>query len=476
MSNVDLLSKTIQELAPLIKGGKLSPVELVQAELEHIQAMQPSVNAFITVAADRAMAMAKEREREVREGKYRGPLHGIPFGAKDSIMSAGVRTTGGSKILKDWVPGLNEGAVAIDRSEAAGAILIGKENCREFASGADGINPHYGNIHNPWDLNRSPGGSSSGSGASVGSLQTFFSFGTDNGGSVRIPAALCGAVGFKTTYGRIPHRGAMPPWNPNDHVCPLTRSVWDAGLVLQVVAGYDDMDPTTVPVPVPDYTQAMVRDVRGLTMGIPSNFYFDNVDPQVEASVRKAITVLESLGVKSKPVTIGLMDLLGGGGLPGGNADGLVFHEEWIRTRSQDYTDTVAHRFLGAQFDSALDVAKLMRFRRLLKMEFAKVMREVDFILTPTIPTVAPIAGAPVEPGRGVARNTGPTNQTGSPSLTVPCGFNTDGLPIGVQFIGRPFEEDLVLRVGHQYEMAAKHKRVIAPSVLLHSRQTLAKN
>ena len=473
MSNLELLSKTISEVAPRIRDKTLSPVELITAELEHIQTVSSSVNSFITVLADQALEAARKAETEISRGQYRGPLHGIPYGVKDSILTPGIKSTGGSKILADFVP--EEGTPLVSMMEEAGAILLGKENLREFASGGNGYNPHYGQIHNPWGLDRIPGGSSSGSGASVGSLQTFASLGTDAGGSVRIPASLCGVVGLKATHGRISLRGALPPYMSVDHIGPITRSVRDCALVLQAIAGYDDLDPTSMPVPVPDYVADLERDIKGLTVGIPTNYYFDRMDPEVQEAVQKAIGVLQELGVTTKPVTINYMGYMG----IGANAEGLVYHEKWLRTRFKDYTPTVSYRMVPGQFGRAIDVAKGMQLRRLLKQEFARVMREVDFLVTPTLPIVAyPIDAetitiqgekisvqGPGVPERTLVRFTAPSNQVGVPSLTVPCGFNSEGMPIGVQFIGRPFQEELILRVGHHYETASPRELVIPPPV-----------
>ena len=473
MSDLDLLSKTISEVSEEIRNKNLSPVELVTAELEHIDKMRVPVNSFITVLADQALEAARKAETEISRGQYKGPLHGIPFAVKDNITTAGIKTTVGSKILADWIP--DEDATVVTKMREAGAILMGKENLCEFASGPTGYNPHYGNIHNPWDLDRISGGSSGGSGASVGSLQTFVSFGTDAGGSVRIPATLCGMVGFKQTHGRVSLRGALPPFSSSDHIAPVTRSVRDSALALQAVAGYDDLDPTSVPVPVPDYLAGLEESIRGLTMGIPTNHYFDLVDSEVEAAVQKAMGVLQELGVQVKPVTINYMEHRGAGA----NAEGLVFHEKWLRTRAKDYDPEVFYRMIPGIFGRATDVAKGQKLRRLLKQEFARVLREVDFIVSPTTPIVAFPIGAetvtvkgkeiqvkgPGVPSRTLGRNTAPTNQVGLPSLTVPCGFNSEGMPIGVQFIGRPFQEELILRVGHHYEMASPREKVIPPPV-----------
>ena len=473
MSNLELLSQTISDVAPHIRSKAVSPVELVTAELEHIERLRPTINSFITVLDERALQRAKELEAALARGEYRGPLHGIPFAVKDNITTAGVKTTAGSKILADFVP--QEDAPVVTRMQEAGAILIGKENMHEFALGPTTINPHYGNVRNPWNLERIPGGSSGGSGANVASLQTFTSFGTDAGGSVRIPASLCGVVGLKATYGRISLRGCLPTGNwSSDHIGPLTRSVRDCATVLQAVAGYDDLDPSSVPVPVPDYVGGLEHDIKGLVMGIPTNHYFDQVDPEVEATVRRSMTQLEEMGMNVKEVTIKGLEHMGVLRRMW-MVEALAYHERFMRTRPGDYGKDVFYRILPSQFYRAIDYAKALRLRRFLKEQFAQVMHEVDFLISPTIPITAfPIeaetvaikgvktaVAGPGVPSMVLTQNTGPSNLTGVPSLTVPCGFSSEGLPIGLQFIGRPFQEELILRVAHHYEMASPRKVVI---------------
>lgn len=474
MSNSELLSKTISEISVEIQKKSLSPVDLIEAQIQHIEYTRHSTNSFITLLYDEAKSAAKKAEEDIATGKYKGPLHGIPFGVKDNLTTAGIRTTAGSVILSDWIP--EQDATVVAKMKEAGAILIGKENLCEFASGPTGYNPHYGNIHNPWDLNRISGGSSGGSGANVASFQTFVSFGTDAGGSVRIPASLCGLVGMKQTHGLVSLRGVLPPFSSVDHVGPITRCVQDSAMALQVIAGYDDLDPTSVPVSIPDYSAKLGKGLKGLVMGIPTNHYFDLVDNEVESITHKAIQELRALGVTVKEITINHIDHIGAGV----NAEALVFHENWLRTRSDEYDPEVYYRTLPGLFARGIDVAKGLRLRRLLKMEFARVLREVDFIVTPTIPIVAfpigsdtvDIKGEPVQvkgpgvPSKLLARNTSPTNQVGFPSITVPCGVNSENLPVGVQFIGRPFEESLILQVGYQYEQSASHWKTMIPTLV----------
>ena len=295
MADTALLKLTIAELASKIKGKKgVSPVELTEAALAQADRLQPTLNAFITILHEQARRQAREQEAALMRGQYRGPLHGIPIGIKDNIATAGIRTTVGSKVLADHVP--QEDAYVVSRCKEAGAIIIGKENLEEFAAGSTSNNLHYGAVHNPWNLDHIPGGSSGGGGANVAACVTFASLGTDLGGSVRGPANFCGVVGLKQTFGRVSQRGLLVTSFNGDHIGPITRSVRDSALLLQAIAGYDPLEPSTVPVPVPDFSALLGRELRGLRMGIPTNYYFDLIDPQVETAVRQAISALKLSG------------------------------------------------------------------------------------------------------------------------------------------------------------------------------------
>ena len=283
MPNVDLLRMTISELAPMIQNKEVSPVELTEAALAEADRLQPTLNSFITILHERAMAQAQESEAEISLGNYRGPLHGIPMGLKDNLATAGITTTVGSKVLANHVP--DDDAEVIVRCRDAGAIFLGKENLEEFAAGATSNNPHYGAVHNPWGLDHIPGGSSGGGGANVAAGVTFASLGTDLGGSVRLPGTFCGVVGLKQSYGLVSQRGLMVTSFNGDHIGPMTRSVADSALVLQVLAGNDPLDPSTVPVPVPDYSAFLGKSLKGLKMGVPSNHYFDLLDGEVESAI-----------------------------------------------------------------------------------------------------------------------------------------------------------------------------------------------
>ena len=461
MSGTELLKLTISELAPRIKAREVSPVEVTEAALSQADRLQPTLGSFITVMHDEAMSQARELEAALARGDYRGPLHGIPIGIKDNIATGGVRTTVGSKVLADHVP--DEDAHVVALCKEAGAIILGKENLEEFAAGVTSNNPHYGAVHNPWALDHVPGGSSGGGGANVAACVTFASLGTDLGGSVRLPGTFCGVVGLKQTFGRVSQRGLMVTSFNGDHIGPLTRSARDSALMLQAIAGYDPLDPSTVPVPVSDYTAAIGSSLNGLKMGIPSNHYFDMLDPEVEAAVLQAIAALEELGVESREVELPTVSYAGAARVAG-MADSVVTHEPYIESHRQDYSPDTLYRTLAGQFVLGRDYSKALKVQRMIKEDHARVLLDVDFLVAPTAPVAAPrideatitLGGAVHRvrgPGSGIiSRNTSPSNVTGLPAITVPCGFTQAGLPIGLQLIGRPFEEGLLLQLAHGYE------------------------
>jgi aspartyl-tRNA(Asn)/glutamyl-tRNA(Gln) amidotransferase subunit A len=461
MPNEALLDLTISELAPRIASREVSPVEVTEAALARADRLQPKLNSFITLLHERALARARELESELASGKYRGPLHGIPIGIKDNIATRGIRTTVGSLVLSDSVP--ENDARVVTLCEEAGAIVLGKENLEEFAAGATSNNPHYGAVHNPWGLDHIPGGSSGGGGANVAAGVTFASLGTDLGGSVRLPGTFCGVVGLKQTFGRVSQRGLLVTSFNGDHIGPMTRSVSDSALVLQAIAGYDPLDPSTVPVPVPDYLEKLSWDLSGLKAGVPSNYFFDLIDPEVESSVRNAIFALQELGVEVREVKLPNMEYVGA--LRAASlADGVVTHEPYLTSDREKYGPDVVNRTIAGQFVLGRDYSKALKVQRLIKEEYARVLQDVDFLVTPTAPVAAPridathitIQGETHRvrgPGSGViSRNTSPMNGNGLPAITVPCGFSGIRLPIGIQFIGRPFDEGLLFQVAAGYE------------------------
>jgi aspartyl-tRNA(Asn)/glutamyl-tRNA(Gln) amidotransferase subunit A len=474
MADAALLKLTIAELVAKIKGKEVSPVELTEAALAQADRLQPRLNSFITILHEQARRQAREQEAALMRGQYRGPLHGIPIGIKDNIATAGIRTTVGSKVLAEHVP--SEDAYVVSRCKEAGAIIIGKENLEEFAAGSTSNNLHYGAVHNPWNLDHIPGGSSGGGGANVAACVTFASLGTDLGGSVRGPANFCGVVGLKQTFGRVSQRGLLVTSFNGDHIGPITRSVRDSALLLQALAGYDPLEPSTVPVPVPDFSALLGRELRGLRMGIPTNYYFDLIDPQVETAVRQAISALENLGVEAREVALPSMRYAGALRIAG-MADSVVTHEPYLATHRHDYGPTVLYRTLAGQFVLGRDYSKALKVQRLIKEEYARVLQDVDVLVTPAAPVAAwridtetvvlhGTTYAVRGPGAGMtARCTSPSNATGLPAMSIPCGFTSAGLPIGLQLIGRPFDEARLFQIAHGYEAVSPSRNRRPPLV-----------
>ncbi len=460
MSASDLEWLSVAEAARLISTRKLSPVELTEASLGRIERLEDRLNAFITVTPDDALKASKAAADEIANGAYRGPLHGVPIALKDIFGLADVRMTAGSKILAENV--VPEDAEATSRMKAAGAIILGKLNLHEFAFGATGVNPHYGSARNPWDTERITGGSSSGSAAAVASGECSAALGTDTGGSVRIPASLCGIVGLKPTYGRVSKRGVLPLSWSLDHVGPMTRTVEDAAIVLQRIAGHDVSDPSSADEPVPHYREALGDGVRGLRVGIPKQFFFENVDAEVENAVRSAIRLLEEMGAIVIEVEAPLISEIPGALTAIMLPEALAYHQPWMRERPEDYGDDVRYRLeLGATYP-AVQYVQAQRLRRKAVQTWRNhVFSQVDLIATPT----TPIAASRIEEGDlqvtfNLIRFTNPFNFLGVPALSIPCGFTNEGLPIGLQLVGRWWEEATVLRAGHAFEQATDwHKR-----------------
>ncbi len=452
--SADLSVLTLAEAARLIQRGELSAVALTEAYLDRIKAIEPAVNAFITVTGEEALATARGADKEIKGGTYRGPLHGIPLAVKDLFDTAGIRTTSGSKILSGYVPDADSGAV--ERLKAAGAVLLGKLNLHEFACGATGVNPHYGPARNPWDTERVTGGSSSGSGASVAAGECLAALGTDTGGSIRIPASLCGITGLKPTFGRVTRRGVLPLSWSLDHVGPMARTAEDCAIVLQAVAGHDPEDPSSADEPVPDYAAALGGGARGMRIGIPRQFFFESLDPEVESAVRAAIGTLESLGAELSEVSLPHIAeapaALSAMMLP----EALAYHQRWMAERAGDYGDDVRYRLeLGASY-SAVQYVQAQRFREMIVSEWRDdVFGSVDLLAMPTTMITAPLIEAgDLQATFRLIRNTNPLNLLGVPAISLPCGFTQGGLPIGLQLAGRWWDEATVLRAAHAYQGA----------------------
>jgi aspartyl-tRNA(Asn)/glutamyl-tRNA(Gln) amidotransferase subunit A len=463
---VDLTALTIAEAARQIARKQLSPVELTQAALERISTLNQRLNAFITVLGDQALTTAQVAEREMMSGQKRGPLHGIPIALKDLCATKGVRTTAGSKILRDYIP--TDDATVTLRLAEAGTILLGKLHMNEFAYGPDGDNAHYGRVYNPWNLECITGGSSSGSGAGVAASLCLGALGTDTGGSIRIPSALCGIAGIKPTYGRVSRYGIMPLCWSLDHVGPMAKTVEDVALLLQSMAGYDVKDPTSAQRPVPDYVAALSGDVRGLRLGIPQEYFFDMLDPEVEHAVRQAVEVMQGSGASVHEVSWPSLRYATLAALIIVLAEASAFHDSWIRTRSQDYHPDVALRLKWGLLLPASAYLKAQRLRTLMCRDVAQLWRQVDVLVTPATMMAAPRPGEmqirlnhrQMSTREAILRLMRPFNLTGLPAISVPCGFTTTGLPIGLQIAGKPFDEATVLRLAHAYEQATDwHRR-----------------
>ena len=465
MGGQDLRELTLAEVASLVRRKEASPVELAEGYLRRIEALNPSLNAYVTVAADEAMRSARQAEDGVARGLELGPLHGVPLAIKDLFATRGLRTTGGSKILADWVP--DEDAYVVTRLRQAGAILLGKLNMHEWAVGATTINPHFGATANPWDTTRIPGGSSGGSAVAVAAALCAGSLGSDTAGSIREPSSLCGTVGLKPTYGLVSLRGVLPLSWSLDHVGPMTRTVEDAALLMEVIAGYDAQDPSSVERPVVKYGDALRGGVRGLRLGLPRNYFFDEADPEVVAAVRRAASLLEAEGAHVTEIDVPGVEQAFAVGLPVLVAEAAAYHEKYLQERPGDYGDDALALLRGGQAQTAVEYIKAQRARIEFRQGFEAVFTRVDVLLTPTTPITAPtIEQCRVEPPTfALIRCTSPFNLAGLPALSVPCGLSEAGLPIGLQIAGRHFDEATVLRVGAAYEQASGWRGRLPPTV-----------
>jgi aspartyl-tRNA(Asn)/glutamyl-tRNA(Gln) amidotransferase subunit A len=460
---------TISEVAPLLKSKRLSPVELTSAYLDRIDQLNPKVNAFITTLRDEALQSARALESEIAAGRYRGPLHGVPIAVKDIFATNGHRTTCGSKILKDNITHYD--ATVVARLKAAGIILLGKLTMSEFAFGDD-VNPLTGQrpTHNPWNLERSASGSSSGSGAAVAASMCAGALGTDTGGSIRTPSAFCGIVGMKPTYGRVSRYGVTPLAWSLDNAGPMTKSVEDNALLLGIIAGADPADRMCSERPPDDYLKLLRAGVRGLRIGLPKNYFLEYATRDVGEAVREAARTLERQGASIHDVDLPHLKYAIGAETAIIFAEPLAYHQKYIRQgKFDEYTDLNKASWDAARFVSGADYVQSQRVRRFMIRDFEKAFEQVDVIFAPGVATEA----NPIEedlltdklPTRDVpagmitlweivSRMTFPANLTGVPALVLPCGFSTAGLPLSLQVMGRHYDEGTVYRVGAAYEQA----------------------
>ncbi|MDR7482338.1 MAG: amidase [Armatimonadota bacterium] len=459
MRSHDLDRLTLADLARAIRRRQVSPVEVTEACVERIERVDPALNAFVTRTPERALADARRAEQEIAQGRWRGPLHGVPIALKDLFATAGIRTTCGSRVLRDWVPAAD--ATVVQRLADAGAVLLGKLNMSEFAYGD--IHPEFGAPRNPWNLERFTGGSSSGSAAAVAAGLCFGSLGTDTGGSIRGPAAHCAIVGLKPTYGLVSRAGVIPLSWSLDHVGPMARTAEDAAILLDAIAGVDPADPTSATGPAPirrRSLRALVQEVRTLRVGVLAAFLDGGTAPDVAARVRDAIAVLRPLVGAVEEVALPHADEIIPAWWTICLAEASAYHQLTLARQPEDYSEPVRERLLAGLAIPAVQYLQAQRVRRVIVQACAALFRRVDLLVLPTAPKEAPtisavMSGGPWDVLRERIRATAPFNLTGLPAVSVPCGFTASGLPVGLQIVGARFADRMVLAAAHAFERAA---------------------
>ncbi|WP_426241614.1 amidase [Nocardioides sp. LHG3406-4] len=454
----DLAELTLATASEAVASGELSPVELVEACLRRIERIDP-LHAYISVYADESLQVARAAETMIAAGHRLGPLHGIPIALKDNIAVAGRVTTAGSKILADWEPDAD--AMVTSRLKGAGAVILGKTNMHEFAWGGTSANPHFGAVRNPWNPERFPAGSSGGSGVAVAARTCYGALGTDTGGSVRLPSAINGIAGLRPTIGRVSNAGVIPLAWSMDTVGPMARTVADCAIMFNVIAGHDPQDAGSARAPVEDYTADLHRGVEGLRIGVIPDYFFAHLQKPVHDAVREALKVLEEAGAQVVEVEAKHIHGNISAQLTIEAAEPSAYHQRWLRERPEDYGDDVRLLLEVGETLLATHYIQAQRYRALLRAEFLDAFKSVDVFLCPTLPFTATAIGevlveidegAPEDMLSAIMQFTGVPSLTGLPSLNVPCGFDDDGLPIGMQVIGGPFQEATLFRVGAAYQ------------------------
>jgi aspartyl-tRNA(Asn)/glutamyl-tRNA(Gln) amidotransferase subunit A len=459
---------TILEAASALRKKEVSSLDLTVESLNRIAQQNPKLNAFLTVLDEQARLRANQADKERSAGIDRGPLHGIPIAVKDVFYMRGIRTTGGSKLFADFVPDFD--ATVVEKLQAAGAVIVGKTGLHELAFGVTSNNPHFGAVRNPWNLERIPGGSSGGSGSAVGAHLVFMATGNDTGGSVRVPASYCGTVGIKPTFGRISRYGILPLDFSLDHAGILTRTVRDTAVTLNVLAGHDSRDDTCSPEGVEDYSippEVSIRDVR---IGWPESLNSEEVDVEVAQSITRMVRVAERLGARLVPIFLPDRDAINA-------VHRVILHSEvsalmqpHLGQRDKFSSDLLALLQQGCLL-SATDYVNAQRLRRLMMREWSEACAQVDCVITPTTPIAAPRIGKSTVLVGGEERDlrlattnlVRAANLLGLPAISIPCGFNREGLPLGLQITGKPFEEGRILRVAAALEDATDFHRRLPP-------------
>ncbi len=455
--------QTIQEAAAALRAGTVTSVELTEAALATTHELNDTVGAFILVTDDIALTAAKQADADFAAGVDKGPLQGIPFALKDILATKDAPTTANSLVLDPkWGAGYD--SVTAERVRAAGAALTGKLVLSEFALGMPDDEKPFPIPRNPWGLDRTPGGSSSGTGIAVSTGMVLGGIGTDTGGSVRFPAAYCGHTGLKVTYGRVPKWGCAPLGYSLDSIGPMARSAWDCAAILNVIAGYDTRDMTAATAPAEDYLANIEGGVAGLKVGVPTEYFFDHplLDPEQKASSEAVIAQLQALGAEIVEVNLPKSNLAKEANMLTMISEAFAYHRMDMASRWTDYGRGVRNMIARGALYSATDYVQAQRFRSWYAKEAAKVMATVDVLVTPTIPEPAGVT-ADMDMSKRMLQPSycGPFNLTGYPGLAIPSGFSSNGLPLSTQIVGAPFGEAVVLRVGHAYQqMTDFHLRV----------------
>ena len=457
MADASLTLLTVAQLAKHLRGRDVSPVEVAQAFIERIDALEPRLNAFITKMPDQALAAARQAEQEIGQGNYRGPLHGIPVGFKDLFWTAGVRTTSGSRVTADFVPDEDAAAVALLRD--AGAYAMGKTNMVEYAYGSAEHNDAYGPPRNPWGLDHVTGGSSSGSGAAVAAGMLPIALGSDTAGSVRAPASLCGLSGLKPTYGLVSRYGVTPLSWSQDHVGPMAHTAEDVAIAMNVLAGHDSRDPGSARHPKEDYTAGLDRGVAGLRIGVVNDdSIWGTVQPEVRSAFGAAMAELASLGATAEEVTVGGLEQLSAAQFSITSSEASTYHRNLILEHGELYHPVVRRRIEAGFFQSANAYVQARRVRGRFAARFASLFETFDLLALPTTPFPAPLLEGEVRlpsgdmASREIVRLTRPFSPNGLPAISVPCGFSAEGLPLGLQLVGKPFADARVIASAHAYQ------------------------
>lgn len=453
MISSNLATKTIAELAPLIRRKEISPVDVTTAVLQQINTYNHSINAYITTYEEQALIDAKRAEEEIIQGNYRGNLHGIPMGIKDNIYFKNQITTMGSKIHANFKPRYD--ATVIKRLRKAGVIFTGKLNMHEYALGGSTNNPHYGPTRNPWNLEKIPGGSSGGSGAAIASDMTIASLGTDTSGSIAIPASACGIVGLKPTYGRVSKYGCFPEAWSLDHVGPMSKTVYDAALLLAEIEGYDENDPASIDVSPVDYESILSANIKGMVVGIEEDYFFEKVDSNIMDIVFKIIDQLKQMGALIEVVKIPALNEVEFAVDITDSSELATVHYKTLNERPEDYGADVRRLIESGMKQTAVEYIQAQQIRKRLKNDFKKTFQKIDVLISPALPSLPPTIGerATTEDGRPAdySRFPGPANLAGLPSLTIPSGL-IEGMPVGIQLIGSAFQEEKIFKVGQIIE------------------------